>query len=580
MSVNVIIIFIKILNSYNRMEFDDVLITTGVDALVRLVKNREKIELEDAASQLGMAPETLEEWARVLEEEGIMRIEYKLTKVFLVWIAPTTEEIEMEKESFLEERSSIQNDISKFREKITKDTKDVRNLQTLFLDFYARVYPRIEILEGQVAALPTANMVSDSIFTKSEEKLGDVEGELETVRKSLEEIKDQMSSIIISDESAGSEQLFDEINDLRSELGDLEKEMQSIHRNVSKETSEDVKLPSKSEFRKKFESLKKEFVSLRAKNNSMHEDMIGLHESSDMLKNLTTSITGQEDSIGKLRNDIKALSKEADELVAKANKVASNVNKSTKSMERYENSINVAKGILTRFPSQKNLKSQFVELEKREKSIEEKMNAMDELLKALGGRQINAKQFSTLDKKIAERMRKMRMEIDALDQALSNEKNTFLSFQKIKERIVPSLQGYDKKLTQMEQEIEGIRLKAANEKKTLREDAKKLKSTLKDEGISDVMKIAEEIREKRQSLDQIKNIVDDLAETADKLNKRMTLLSHQAKLLEIRSSGKGIESESPTEKQVTNEFELTEDEEREFRKKREELRRLIKKLWE
>ena len=41
--------FINIVNSYMPMEFDELLITTGVDALVRLVKEKQRIELEEAA---------------------------------------------------------------------------------------------------------------------------------------------------------------------------------------------------------------------------------------------------------------------------------------------------------------------------------------------------------------------------------------------------------------------------------------------------------------------------------------------------------------------------------------------------
>jgi hypothetical protein len=71
------------------MEFDELLITTGVDALVRLVKERQRIELEDAAGTLNIPLETIEDWARVLEEEGILSIEYRLTRIYLVWIQPT-----------------------------------------------------------------------------------------------------------------------------------------------------------------------------------------------------------------------------------------------------------------------------------------------------------------------------------------------------------------------------------------------------------------------------------------------------------------------------------------------------------
>lgn len=86
------------------MEFDELLVTTGVDSLVRIVKERQRIELEEASLLLGTPAETLEEWARILEEEGILRIDYRLTKLFLVCVKPTEDEIASEVKSFNEEK--------------------------------------------------------------------------------------------------------------------------------------------------------------------------------------------------------------------------------------------------------------------------------------------------------------------------------------------------------------------------------------------------------------------------------------------------------------------------------------------
>ena len=60
------------------------IVTTEVDALIKLVKDKKEISMEDAAKQLGMPIATIESWATFLEEEKIMSIEYKFTKPFLV----------------------------------------------------------------------------------------------------------------------------------------------------------------------------------------------------------------------------------------------------------------------------------------------------------------------------------------------------------------------------------------------------------------------------------------------------------------------------------------------------------------
>lgn len=60
------------------------IIETGVDKLVNLVNKKGKISAEDAAKELGVSPTVVMEWVDFLEEEGIIKTEYKFTKPFLV----------------------------------------------------------------------------------------------------------------------------------------------------------------------------------------------------------------------------------------------------------------------------------------------------------------------------------------------------------------------------------------------------------------------------------------------------------------------------------------------------------------
>ncbi|HJN57258.1 MAG: hypothetical protein QF436_00910 [Candidatus Woesearchaeota archaeon] len=59
-------------------------IETGVDKLVSLINAKGKIASYDAAKELGVSSTVVMEWADFLEEEGIINIEYKFTKPFLI----------------------------------------------------------------------------------------------------------------------------------------------------------------------------------------------------------------------------------------------------------------------------------------------------------------------------------------------------------------------------------------------------------------------------------------------------------------------------------------------------------------
>src|SRR3989338_9984867 len=96
-------------------EFDELLITTGVDALVRLVKEKQKIELDIAAKLLNIPTNTIEDWWHILEEEGIIKLEYKLTKVYLLWVPATEQEIVKEKEEIKIEQKTVEKEITSLR---------------------------------------------------------------------------------------------------------------------------------------------------------------------------------------------------------------------------------------------------------------------------------------------------------------------------------------------------------------------------------------------------------------------------------------------------------------------------------
>ena len=83
-------------------------IQTGVDRLVALVKEKEKISIDEAAKTLGVSKINIQEWADFLEEEGIIEIKYGFAKTYLVRRKLTSSEtvlqerhIEQQRETFL-----------------------------------------------------------------------------------------------------------------------------------------------------------------------------------------------------------------------------------------------------------------------------------------------------------------------------------------------------------------------------------------------------------------------------------------------------------------------------------------------
>ncbi|MFZ5501468.1 MAG: hypothetical protein ACOY58_06120, partial [Candidatus Micrarchaeota archaeon] len=259
--------------------------------------------------------------------------------------------------------------------------------------------------------------------------------------------------------------------------------------------------------------------------------------------------------------------------------VVSRIRESAELAERLSDSVEVSKSLLKKFPSQEKVMEKMAALESAEKELEEKTAALEKLLQVVGGKKVASKQFDEIAKKMETKARQMRREMDSLEAALDDEKETYLTFQKIKERIVPSIERYQTQLDAMEAKLKGLKDESASRIKEMKEEAEKLQQSIKGGEVQDAIKLAEEIRGKKKMLDDIRSSLDEMGDIADNLNKRITLLSREAKLLEIRTGG-GAAVKKAEEEGVREKLSLTEEEELEFRKKREELKRLIQKLWE
>ena len=87
-----------IVNSF--MGISDSIIETGVDKLVNIINQRGKLSSFDAAKELGVSNTVIMEWADFLEEEGIISVEYKFTKPFLISRKMTKKEVEEKAKEF------------------------------------------------------------------------------------------------------------------------------------------------------------------------------------------------------------------------------------------------------------------------------------------------------------------------------------------------------------------------------------------------------------------------------------------------------------------------------------------------
>lgn len=62
----------------NKANSEEELIQTDIDKLLKLLDEKRSINVLDLAKKLGVKVEQVEEWAKILEDHGLVEIEYPI----------------------------------------------------------------------------------------------------------------------------------------------------------------------------------------------------------------------------------------------------------------------------------------------------------------------------------------------------------------------------------------------------------------------------------------------------------------------------------------------------------------------
>ncbi|MBI5223697.1 hypothetical protein HY990_04715 [Candidatus Micrarchaeota archaeon] len=571
------------------MEFDELLITTGVDALVRLVKERQKVELEEASKALNISTETIEDWSRILEEEGILRIEYRLTKICLVWIKPTEEDIAEGRNKFETQKTQVIQGVEELKGRIEKETDEIKEFGIEFTKFHEKIDQKLAALEKISNAINAKNGES-----RHNQEIERIQDEIAGLRNQVGQLTQEVRSNLtqnVGREKAGEETIT-RITNATEEIKKLQIELSQLRKNNQEQKVRKIDIPDTNEVRKKYEQIKKEFLELKTRTAKNSQDMRDVADSATILKDVADSIIGEEQTAQQVKVELEKQLEKAQSVLDALQTTVNKAKKSTEMIERFQQTTANAKGIFDRLPDQKRMEIEVQKNTETQIRLEEKIHAMDTLLDEIGGGAKTQMNFNDLEQKIEERINQARSDLETLTTALEEDKATYFAFQKIRDKITTSLEAYQKQMDTLENEARDIERKIETESTEAVKQSKEIEAQFKQGDMKEVLDGIQGISEKRKTIEEIIETVEQLDETAENLTKKISLLSKEAKLLEIRTDVtvsktaqtlNENQAEQKTEEkaiEVKKQIELTESEELEFRRKREELKKLIKKLWE
>jgi len=567
------------------VEFDELLVTTGVDALVRLVKEKGRIELTDAAAALNIPESTIEEWGGVLEEEGILKIEYRLTKIFLTWVAPTEEETAAEKKEFDRKKASMLEEVGELRQKVQPDVESLKEFGDSFEAFYAKASPRLAELEKKLEGVRGLKATSASGLGDYLSKIDSASEKLDEIKAELAESKEEMDSVGKKIEKGPTKKTFERLGGLTTDLEAMKKELAVLRQKAEKygrEAPSRDELPKIEDMEDKLKQLSREFREAKERTAKLREDLTGLQEGKDVLRVIGESMKDYDKKIAGMRTEITALYSQANEAQERSAKLADKLEKDKDTLERFTDSMGVAKEILARFPSQKDIAPELERMQKSEKAIDERIKALKKLLEAVGGGSALAVEYEELANQMGERIDQLSSETEELEKALAEQKETFMAFQSIREKVTPSVERYRKEMETISADLAKAKTGLNDQTKDLEAEANKRAEQLKKDKVKEVMDLSDEVEKRRAALESVKSSLESLSSSSENLTRKLVVLSRQAGMLEIRAGGGIPAGEVPetSKEEVTKQIALTRDEEAEFKRKREELRGLIKKLWE
>ena len=311
--------------------------------------------------------------------------------------------------------------------------------------------------------------------------------------------------------------------------------------------------------------------------------MLSLKETGDVIGEMGKEIKIHEQEITGMGKELKDLMDAAEQVSQRSEALFEKLKKNEDIVSRFNDSLDIAKGVFTRFPTQEKLENEIEKINEKEAKAEEKLDAFEKISLSLP-KDLSA-EFGSLKEDIDAEIEKLKTEGETLAKSISDQGVLYNTFQRIREKSAVSLQAYSTRFSSLTNDLIVLKKQATEIGKTIDSSLDAYSKKLKDKDLKETVSALEGIKDKKQTLDQINQMIIELSDSAEDVRKKLDLLSKESKFLDMRAEGISTTSgTAPTKATVTKEKEaeiakqvkLTKDEEDEFREEKRGAKRLDK----
>ena len=375
------------------MDLEGSVIETGVDKLVNLVKERGKISLSDSAKELGVSTTVIQEWVDFLEEEGIISVEYNLTKPFLVERKLSKKEVEEKAKEFANKKDVFVRKAEVSLSFLEKQSEDLKKVKEEFDKLKNDLGIELGTVRNDLKELEKYQQMKIELQKQVEDQKNDTKSKIEALTKQ------------ISREQKRYQELVADISKEKNILSEEKKEATSI------EESEKILNKKLADLKNIIGLIEKKITDedYAIKNSESH-----IQRLSQVIEDVKKRVDEEKSAIDPLIEKSKYQEKKVLELqgqivrkITEKQKSAKNLGEITKKVNKFfEKKMAVANLVETVNKDRDDLEKSLIELIKRAKSFQLTAKSSD-----IGKEMIEIeKKFNEVDKKkgiFEEEMRKL-----------------------------------------------------------------------------------------------------------------------------------------------------------------------------
>jgi chromosome segregation ATPase len=205
-------------------------IKTGVDKLVELVSEKKKVAVDEAAKKLGVGKDVVQEWAEFLEEEGLVTLEYSLSKAWITERKITKEDVLGSAKEVSSEKEALARKIDVAITALQNETSGFEDIRREFATIQSHIKEEINVVKSQLTQLERYDSLRKNLnidVVKQRENYDSFVKEAQEKLK-LESQKYEELKTVIEKERKNLEQYSQKLEELKKLRTDYDRTLNSL----------------------------------------------------------------------------------------------------------------------------------------------------------------------------------------------------------------------------------------------------------------------------------------------------------------------------------------------------------------